>query len=108
MFNVTIDKIPIIVPIYSLEVKELVEKLDSMLKQIVSEKVKEVKSDVPSVILNWEQVMTDVDSSKKIQAILKEIDRVYKIAVPIDYVYKENAREDQLVPYKVRKVTDYL
>jgi gamma-glutamyl phosphate reductase len=52
--------------------------------------------------------MTDVDSSKKIQSILKEIERVYNIAVPIDYVYKENAREDQLLPYKVRKVTDYL
>ncbi|MBM25933.1 MAG: hypothetical protein CL760_09675 [Chloroflexi bacterium] len=108
MINVTMDKVPILVPIYSLEVKELVEKLDSMLKQIVSDKAKEVNSDVPSVILTWDQVMTDVESSRKIQAILKEIDRVYSIAVPIDYIYKENAREDQLVPYKVRKVTDYL
>lgn len=108
MINVTVDKVPVLVPVYSLEVRELVEKLDSMLKQIVSEKVKEVNSDVPSVILNWDQVMTDVDSSRKIQEILKEIQRVYSIAIPIDYVYKEDARADQLVPYKVRKVTDYL
>jgi hypothetical protein len=108
MINVTVDKVPILIPVYSLEVKELIEKLELMLKKIVSSRVKEINSDVPNTILTWEHVMTDVDSSKKIQSILKEIERVYNIAVPIDYVYKENAREDQLLPYKVRKVTDYL
>jgi hypothetical protein len=33
MINVTVDKVPILIPVYSLEVKELIEKLELMLKK---------------------------------------------------------------------------
>lgn len=67
-------EIPLLIPIFGNDVRLLVDKINKMIES--------------------------TDDEKKIYALKQERERLYKVSTPIDYVFKEDARPDQLARYK--------
>lgn len=66
--------IPLLIPIFGNDVRMLVDKINKMIKE--------------------------TNEKEKIYALNQERERLYSISTPIDYVFREDARSDQLARYK--------
>ncbi len=66
--------IPLLIPIFGNDVRLLVDKINKMIEETTEK--------------------------EKVYVLKQEKERLYSISTPIDYVFREDARPDQLARYK--------